>query len=102
LILEAFSQALLADANRGRVPEHVLFEWLSNILLLPPSPDDLVGKVIHAEIAMIDCNGFPAFEGKSPTGNTLLQSLHGYCRSFDHWQFTRWLHERQATDFKRA
>ncbi len=100
MILEAFSQSLLAADNRGRVPEHVLFEWLSRILLMPPAPDDMVGRVIHAEIRMIDCNGYPAFEGKSATGDTLLCSLYQYCRSFDHWQFTRWLHERSATDFQ--
>ena len=102
MILEAFAQVLLDERNRARVPEHVLFEWLTDILSLPPAPDDLVGKVVHTEITMYDCNGFPAFEGKSRSGHILMHSLQSYCRSFDHWQFTRWLHERQATDFKRA
>lgn len=102
MILEAFGKHLQSAPNRGRKPETVLFEWLTQALLEPPAPDDTIGKVLHAEIAMLDCNGFPAFEGRSDTGRTLLASLYQYCRSFDHWQFSRWLHERQASDFSQA
>jgi len=99
LILCAFSEQLRLDRNRGRAPERVLFEWLTGILLMPPAPDDHVSKVIHAEIALLDCDGHPAFEGKSKTGSQLLSSLYQFCRSFDHWQFTRWVHEVSASDF---
>jgi hypothetical protein len=101
LILHAFSVYLQQPKNRGRAPEKVLFEWLMKILLLSPAPDDMVGRVIHAEIALMECNGHPGFEGKSDTGRQLLSSLTQYCRSFDHWQFSRWVHDVQASDFNR-
>lgn len=99
MILEAFSEELKACANHGRVPEHVLFEWLSRYLQTPPAPDDMVGRILHTEIAMVDCNGLLAFEGKSNTGNILLESLYKYCRSYDHWKFSQWLHRLNASDF---
>ena len=102
MILEAFSKELQAKRHEGNSPERILFDWLLNILLWPPAPDDHVAKVIHAEIAFLDCNGHPAFEGKSDTGHQLLESLYKFCRSFDHWQFTRWLHEIRASDFSEA
>jgi hypothetical protein len=101
LILHAFSTYLQQPQNRGRTPEKVLFEWLMRTLLVPPAPDDMVARVVHAEIALIDCEGHFAFEAKSNTGRELLKSLTQYCRSFDHWQFTRWVHEVQASDFNR-
>jgi hypothetical protein len=66
------------------------------------APDDMVGRVIHTEIEMFDCNGFPTFEGKSDTGRKLLESLYKYCRSYDHWKFTQWLHVLNASDFSQS
>jgi hypothetical protein len=102
LILKAFSEQLQLECNRERKPEHVLFDWLARTLLMPPAPDDVVGKVLHAEIEMIDCNGYPGFEGKNDSGCRLLESLFQFCRSYDHWQFSRWLHEIRASDFSEA
>jgi hypothetical protein len=101
LILEAFSQYLQKQNHRNVSPEKVLYEWLGQVLLLPPAPDDMVGRVIHAEIALISCQGHQGFEGKGDTGRQLLRSLTQYCRSYDHWQFSRWVHEIQASDFSR-
>lgn len=100
MILEAFSETLRTYNGQTCSPERVLFDWLTDHLTLPPAPNDMIGRVLHTEIEMIDCNGFPAFEGRSHTGRILLESLYKYCRSYDHWQFTRWLHERQASDFE--
>lgn len=99
MILEAFSTYLKQKQNQELSPERILFEWLNRILVLPPAPDDMVGRVIHAEIEMINCNGHFGFEGKSETGRQLLKSLILYCRSYDHWQFSRWIHEVRASDF---
>jgi len=101
LILEAFSDYLKQEHNRALSPEKVLMTWLTGILLLPPAPNDMVGKVIHAEISMFSCQGKTLFDGKSHTGRQLLKSLIEYCRSYDHWQFTRWVHELRASDFSR-
>lgn len=75
--------------------------WLARILLLPPAPNDMVGRVVHAEITMVHAQGRTLFEGNSHTGRKLLKSLIDYCRSYDHWQFTRWVHELRASDFSR-
>lgn len=101
MILEAFSAYLQKQEHQERSPERHLYDWLARILLLPPAPDDMVGRVIHAEIELIDCNGYRGFEGKSTTGHQLLKSLVAYCRSYDHWQFSRWIHEVRASDFSR-
>ncbi|MCE3235890.1 MAG: hypothetical protein K0Q50_2070 [Vampirovibrio sp.] len=101
MILEAFSTYLKQQQPMGHSPERILFDWLHRILLLPPAPDDMVGRVIHAEIALINCNGHRGFEGKSETGRQLLRSMVQYCRSYDHWQFSRWVHELRASDFSR-
>lgn len=102
MILEAFSEELKARGNRGRAPERVLFDWLSRTLLVPPAPGDMVGRVIHTEIEMFHWNGYPTFEGKSDTGRKLLESLYQYCRSYDHWKFTQWLHVLNASDFSQS
>lgn len=102
MILKAFSEELRLSRNHDRTPEQVLFDWLLKILLMPPAPSDVIGKIVHTEIALIDCNGYPAFEGKTNTGCQLLESLFSFCRSYDHWQFSRWLHERQASDFQHS
>ena len=101
LILEAFSAYLQLEQNRDISPEQALMAWLTRILLMPPAPNDMVGRVIHAEIRMLECEGRTLFEGKSNTGRQLLKSLIQFCRSFDHWQFTRWVHELRASDFNR-
>lgn len=99
MILEAFSQVLQAPENRHTPPERVLSRWLAEILLMPPAPDDPVTQVIHTEIAMIRQRDHYTFEGRSRSGRTLLRTLHSYCRSYDHWQFSRWLHHTRASDF---
>jgi hypothetical protein len=99
LILTAFSKHLQARANAQKAPEKVLYEWLAAYLLQPPAANDTIARIIHTELAMIDCNGHVGFEGRTDTGSQLLQSLYQFCRSYDHWQFTRWVHDVQASDF---
>ena len=91
MILEAFSRVLQAPENRHRAPEQVLNCWLAEMLLLPPAPNDQVARVLHAEIAMCRWSERITFEGRSRSGKTLLRSLYSYCRSYDNWQFSRWL-----------
>lgn len=110
MILEALSQELQAPENQGRTPERVMYDWLVGILLEPPAPTDHVGRVLHTEIQLIDAGvecmdmlttepGQFSFEGRSESGNRLLVSLFNFCRSFDNWQFSRWLHNVHASDF---
>jgi hypothetical protein len=106
LILEAFAQHLRNRTHSGRYqtaqkPEKILYEWLVSILSQPPAPDDPVSRVVHTEIALTRWSGHFSLEGKSDTGQRLLYSLTQFCRSYDHWQFTRWVHQVRASDFQR-
>ncbi|MEB3205983.1 MAG: hypothetical protein VKK59_01375 [Vampirovibrionales bacterium] len=107
MILEAFSQVL--QHNTVKAPATVLLsQWLLNILLAEPS--DTVSRVIHAEIGIAedaynndDTYGSDygiGFLAHSASGWRLLKTLWAYARSYDHWQFRRWLHRAQASDFK--
>ncbi len=104
MILEAFSKYLQNEENLNRAPERVLFKWLFHLLSLPAEPGDHISQVIHTEIEMVyhddsETEGYITFEGKSETGVQLLKTLLGYCRSYEHWQFSKWLHHVQASDF---
>lgn len=109
--------------SRGRSPEAVLHDWLSGILLEPAAPYDHVANVIHTEIQIVedDVEGMDAldiepmdfqpvtsppieqglfvFMPKSTSGERLLNSLVQFCKSYEHWQFSRWLHHVNASDF---
>jgi hypothetical protein len=110
MILEAFSQVL--QHNTAKAPATVLLsQWLLNILLSEPS--DSVARVIHAEIGIAEeacakevyMNDASTsvygigFSGHSASGWRLLKTLWSYAHSYDHWQFRRWLHRAQASDF---
>lgn len=105
MILEAFSDELHNNTCRvtmrsDRPSEDVLHQWLAKILLHPPADGDHVGNVIHAEIAMVVIEGQVEFQGRSASGDRLLQSLYEYCISYENWQFSRWLHHIRASDFQ--
>jgi len=104
MILTAFGKTLKERYEPGVPPEKILAEWLTVILLVPPmpdntDPDNMVSRLIHHEIEMIQTPQGVVFEGRTDTGAALLNSLYQFCRSYDHWQFRRWLHHIQASDF---
>ncbi len=101
MILEAFSAHLKQHFRPGYSPEKILLQWLTGMLLMPPAPEDMVGKILHTELMLHELNGQHFFEGKTDTGRQLLKSLTQYCRSYDHWQFSRWVHDVRASDFTR-
>jgi hypothetical protein len=93
MILEAFSKILHEERRRtGDSAKTILHRWLLGILT-EAIPEDNVGRVIHAEIALLHVSGKTAFASRSQTGETLLNSLYLYCESYERWQFGRWLHE---------
>jgi len=97
MILEAFSTYLKQHYNGQFDPETVLHQWL-DMQLSSPQPSQ-IGLVIQIEIAKIIFEEEIWFVGTSETGANLLESLYQYCGSYDHWQFSRWLHQVQASDF---
>jgi hypothetical protein len=99
VILEAFSGQLQDQFGRGRSPEQILHDWLLEILTQPANAQDQIGRVIHTEIELFQHNEETCFRGVSPSGRRLLESLYGYCRSYENWQFAKWLHHLRASDF---
>lgn len=77
----------------------ILHDWLGGYLERPADPFEPISQVIHAEIEMSYDGGERHFEGLSRSGKVLLKSLTSYCVSYDHWQFSRWLHNLRASDF---
>lgn len=80
----------------------ILYEWLYKNLSLPSSEDDPVSKILHTEIMMVSFDEAYYFEPTGPSGEQLLETLEHYCESYDHWQFSRWLHDVKASDFQLA
>ena len=99
MILEAFSIELQKEENRNNPPEKTLMLWLAKLLRRPAFPGDHVTKVIHTELELVVADGNVSFHPRSASGQRLLKSLYKYCRSYDNWQYTRWLHHVQASDF---
>lgn len=99
MILEAFSDELKKQEYWDTPPEQVLMLWLAKILRRPAFPGHHVANVIHAELELVIADGKTTFYPRSKSGEKLLNSLYKYCRSYDHWQYTRWLHHVQASDF---
>jgi hypothetical protein len=105
LILEAFAQHLqsrpITEGKLDLKPELVLYHWVLGYLNMEPNLADPVSTVLHAEIQVFNADGHLALEGKSESGRRLLKTLYQFCRSYDHWQFSRWLHHIRASDFRR-
>jgi hypothetical protein len=108
LILEAFSDTLNECYRRNeQSAEAVLQEWLLGYLRAPVDSSDHVSRVLHTEIGYLDPNlpsesqttSMQGFFGKSTSGQILLESLFEYCKSYENWQFSRWLHHLRASDF---
>ncbi len=119
---DAHVAALLAS-NRGQVQARprrglgshvsshhsraVLRDWLITMLQTPaenlvadiPLHERNVMNVIQAELMLVYWQGDASIEPASASGSRLLRTLEDYCDSYDHWQFGRFLHQVNASDF---
>lgn len=104
MILEAFSEVLHDRYRRhGQASEDILRQWLFDYLGQPVDETCQISRVLHTEIELSPgLSGEPRFVGKSPSGQILLESLFQYCKSYENWQFSRWLHHLRASDFPLA
>ncbi len=103
MILEAFSKTLITQFSQRGDALRILQEWLNLYLSMPIHSDsNMVHRVLHTEIERTDASPFMLFRGKSPSGDILLQSLYDYCRSYEDWEYRRWLHTLKASDFEGA
>lgn len=98
MILKAFSKQL-QSYSADVPPTIVLARWLREILLRKPQNN--VEKIIHTELTLLqDINGIYSVVGTNKNGQRLLDILCRFAESYDNQTFSRWLHEKQATDFK--
>jgi hypothetical protein len=105
MILEAFSHILKQETQNTQALKAVelLHQWLEAQLTGPePEAYDPVRAVITTELERKTLGRVVVFEAKTPTGARLLKTLYGYCQAFEDWQYRRWLHHRQASDFGEA
>lgn len=105
MILEAFARYL-----QSRPELHAsaaLRLWLAENLSQTPTCN--VGRVLHAEIAMLsqdigepDSDFYLFFQGNSNSGSRLLVSLYEYSMSYEQQRWSRFVHKLKASDFGRS
>jgi hypothetical protein len=109
VILEAFSHVLHKEYGSKQPAVVVLQRWLAAQLMNPaPEGLDHVHSILLTELSL-KRKAIPAKTGlryvlfvqaNSISGQVLLNSLYEYCRSYEDWQYRRWLHTVKASDFK--
>jgi hypothetical protein len=111
MILEAFSDYLkhhnppsLTQAGKRPLPSRQLLEgWLRRYLRNQVAVVDLTTyqlcRSIQTEFTLIGWQGKQWIAATSDSGQRLLTTLRHYADSYDQWQFARWMHTTQASDF---
>ena len=97
MILKEFSQYLQENLDKSSVL--LLNDWLKN------KTESLaitnIDKIIQTEI-YIAKNKYndSLLIGKSESGRKLIASLYNFALSFEQQKLARWIHYKNATDFK--
>jgi len=98
MIIKAFSD-YLKEFNNDIPSTILLSRWLKDSLT--KKPEDRISKIIHRELIFIkDKRGLFMIVGKSNSGTVLLESLYNFALSYEQQNFTRWIHNLKASDFK--
>ncbi len=99
MIIKAFAKFL--QSYKEDIPCIILLsKWVKTIL--EKEPENNVERIIHAEIAISKNNlGMFILTGKGKSGRILLESLYSFALSFEQQKFSRWIHHRNASDFKK-
>lgn len=74
----------------------LLLKWLK--IKIEEKEETLTGTIIKKEIKITNNKNFP-FEGKSKTGENLIESLYFFAQSYEQQKFNRWIHYIKASDF---
>lgn len=106
MILEAFAE-YLRDCKPDYSATRMLSRWLWERLTQPSN--SVVDKVIHEEIRISRRHSISlglrrmgvtyTFQGASPSGKKLLNSLYEYALSYEQQRWSRWVHQVKASDF---
>ncbi|MDH4379191.1 MAG: hypothetical protein QE263_04725 [Vampirovibrionales bacterium] len=111
MILEAFSDYLkrnnppsTTQAAKKPLPSRQLLEgWLHSYLRNQVTVADVASyqlcRSIQMEFTLIGWQGKQWVAATSDSGQRLWTTLQHYADSYDQWQFARWMHTTQASDF---
>lgn len=97
MILKEFSQYLQENKEISAVV--LLNNWIKTKIETPAVSN--VDKIIQKEIYVAknkynDC----LLIGKSDSGRRLIQTLYNFSLSFEQQKLARWIHNKNANDFK--
>lgn len=98
MIIQAFADYL--QSFNEEIPSVVLLsKWVQNILEKEPSNN--IERVIHHEINYSKNKiGMFMLTGKGKSGQILIESLYNFALSYEAQKFSRWVHDKNASDFK--
>ena len=111
MILEAFSDYLkhhnppvTSSVEKTAVPSRQVLEaWLRDYLCNRVAASDMASyhlcRSIQTEFTLIVWQGRQWVAATSDSGQRLWNTLQHYADSYDQWQFARWMHTTQASDF---
>ena len=97
MILKEFSKYLRENTEKNSV--NLLNNWLIERLQCPSL--DKVDNIIKTELYYAENNNKKTLIiAKSETGRTLLNALYNFALSFEQYKLAKFLHEKNASDFK--
>ena len=102
MILKEFSKFLQnheEEIIKNKSTITLLGTWIKSIL--EKQPHSNVEKIIHAEITIAENKkGDYLLIAKSPSGQSLTESLYNFALSYEHHLMKKWLENKKASDFK--
>lgn len=97
MILKEFSKFLQQNKEKNSV--NLLNEWL--IERLQRVSTDKVDNILKTELYFArNTNNKTFIIAKSETGRTLLNALYNFSLSFEQYKLAKFLHDKNAGDFK--
>jgi ABC-type polysaccharide/polyol phosphate transport system ATPase subunit len=98
MIIKAFSD-YLKEFNSDIPCVILLSRWLKE--KLSKQPKNNIEKIIHKEISLfVNKEGKFMIVGNNKDGKLLLESLYNFALSYEQQTFSRWIHDKKASDFK--
>jgi len=97
MIIKAFSDYL--KEFKSDIPAVIILSrWMKD--KLSKSPENNIERILHNEISLfINKTGGFLLVGNGESGRILIESLYNFALSYEQQNFTRWIHNKKASDF---